>query len=314
MKHPHIVEDLIDEGKWLVFAVGGTDRRRSFYWNAIARCRSAEMATRRAERHRLPVPPVEIAADRGFQMFDSETFTGTSQVVHEVQHLAAEQMPQSVTLTTPDQFGSNLRDLSFSSPLVQFAVSESLMAPIAAYLGMVPILTGIQIMRASYIQDPPSGSQLFHCDHDDLRQVKVFVLCSEVSDDNGPLTVLDASASRRVKQALHYRYGGRSLRIADEQVDELASVTTRTAFSGPPGRVLLVDTSTCLHFGARIRKGAADRLMVQFQYLTPAAFELLFRPDRRRICLPGPESSRLHRLVLGEMATAGRTPPALTTK
>ena len=301
--------EIIERSKWLVFAVAGTDRRRSFYWRAIARLRRAEMLVRRDARRDLPTPPVDIRPDRGFAICEGEAFVGgTRAVVDEVRRMASIHMPESVGVEVPEQFGVNLPNLSFGSPLVQFAVRKDLLASIASYLEILPILTGVQVMRASHLPGPYSGSQLFHCDHDDLRQVKAFVLCSEVSESNGPLTVVDATTSRHIKQELGYRYGGRSLRVPDERVNRVAPSASGTAFVGPPGRVLLVDTSTCLHFGARIAEGAADRLMVQFQYLTPAAFDLLFQPGRRRISEPGVESSALQRLVLGATSRDGHDP------
>ncbi len=293
------VEELVEKAKWLVFAVGGTDRSRPLYWRTIALLRSAEMRARRDGRSELPDPLVDLTVDRGFAACDGATLGGTEGVVDEVRRTAAVELAGSLAPQAPEQFGVNLRDLPLSSPLMRFALSEQLVASAAAYLGVVPILAGIQLMRATHLPGAPSGSQLFHCDHDDLHQVKVFVLCSEVADENGPLTVLDAATSRAVKRAVRYRYGGRSLRLTDAQVDQEALPASRTAFVGPPGRVMLVDTSACLHFGARIRDGASDRLMVQFQYLTPAAFELVLQPRRRRIALPGPDSSALERRVLG---------------
>jgi hypothetical protein len=66
------------------------------------------------------------------------------------------------------------------------------------------------------------------------------------------------------------------MRVPNDRVDALAPGAPKAAFRGQPGWVW-PDTSTCLHFGARVAEGTDDRLMVQFQYLTPAAFGLVGR-------------------------------------
>jgi len=285
------VQGLSERVKWAVFAVGGDDRRRAVYWHALARLRAGEMAERRAALAELPEPPVRIPPDAGFVICDRE-FGDLGDVVSETVRRASTASDPKV-LKEPEDFGTRLDGLPTTSALARFALDEGLLATAAAYLGMVPILAGIQIMRASAITGPTRGSQLFHCDHDDLRQVKVFVLCSEVAEANGPLTLLSARASRQVKEAVHYRYGGRSLRVPDDRVASVVAPGEVTAFTGSPGRLLLVDTSTCLHFGARIDSGAEDRLMVQIQYLTPPAFAL-FLARRRRPGIVARDAGRSH--------------------
>jgi hypothetical protein len=235
----------------------------------------------------------------GFAIADANSFGATREVVEDVRRLAMTHMADAAALTTPDHFGKSLAHLPLSSPLVRFALGDQLLATVSAYLGMVPLLTDLQIMRASHIPGGPTASQRFHCDHDDLRQVKVFVLCSTVTEANGPLTLLNAVDSQRVKRSVQYRYGGKAMRLTDEQVAQLSSGADLVPFTGEPGRVCLADTSTCLHFGARVNEGAEDRYMVQFQYMTPAAFDLFLRQNRATVATPAAGSSEIVRLALG---------------
>ena len=70
--------------------------------------------------------------------------------------------------------------------------------------------------------------------------------------------------------------------VFDAEVVPRLSDEELVPFTGPPGTMTFIDTSTCLHFGSRLAPGAAERLVVQFQYLTPPAFDLWFRRRARR--------------------------------
>jgi hypothetical protein len=110
-----------------------------------------------------------------------------------------------------------------------------------------------------------------------------------------------ATASRRVKDAVDYHYGGPSFRLPDERVHPLVRSDEVSAFTGPAGTVTFIDTSSCLHLGSRVQQGAAERLVVQFQFLTPAAFDLQLVPRRRARPFADVDGdfTPLQRLVLG---------------
>ncbi len=167
--------------------------------------------------------------------------------------------------------------LSSESPLGRLALHPSVVATATAHLGMVPVLAGVTVLRSPYVAGPHSGSQLFHSDWEDVTQLKLFVHCSDVTSIHGPLTALRGGSSTRVKEALHYRYGGEGFRRGDDEVLALVEPDEVHAFEGPPGTAVFVDTSACLHYGSRLAQGAADRLVVQLQFLRPTAFDLVLR-------------------------------------
>jgi hypothetical protein len=122
-----------------------------------------------------------------------------------------------------------------------------------------------------------------------------------VDEENGPLKAVTAQASERVKRELGYRYGGRDFRLVDERVEPLVSEEEVATFIGPIETVTLIDTSSCLHLGSRVQPGAEARLVIQFQYLTPAAFEWAFAYRPRRPFDPSAfaDADPVERLVLG---------------
>jgi len=190
---------------------------------------------------------------------------------------------------------------TLGSPYLRFALDEEVIGPIAAYLGVVPILTEINGWYSAPGPTSPKSSQLWHLDPADTMQIKVWVHCSDVDLDSGPLTVLDAHTSDELAERIGYRFEGDRYRVADEEVLDVAGEESIVPLVGPKGTVGLVDTSMCFHFGSRVASDGPPRRMVLFQYLTPYAFE--FVSDHRQEAplrgLATDGSSELDRLVLG---------------
>jgi hypothetical protein len=294
------VDAKITSLKWLAFARLGDERRREVAWKILSHLRRAEMRVRREEVDLLPAAGTRITEDLGFVTCPGNVLSeAVSGVVKEANELVGDVLPRDpVSDRSAD---ASLTELSPESSMVQFALDDKVLAIVSDYLGIVPILAGIRLMLSDYADQAPSASRLFHCDYEDWRQVKVFVAASNVQPENGPLTALTADASRRVKSKLNYRYGGKSFRVPDQRVFPLVTDDEVRVFTGDEGFVTFLDTSTCLHFGSRVHKDADTRLLVQFQYLTPPAFEFLFRYGSRHAVtsIAAAGDSSIRRLALG---------------
>lgn len=263
---------LTSSAKWFLFAVKADDRRRAAYGKWLDRVHQREIATRRAALAELTATGNDIPLGVGHRSFGETTFGDAPDVVADVHRRRATARPARDAKPYLVDYPVIVDDPT--SPLLRFALSDDVLAPAARYLGMVPILAMITILESSPTSDSVrAGSQLFHCDWEDRRQVKVFVHCSDIAPENGPLSALSADASARVKQAVGYHYGGAHFRLTDDEVLPRAHEDA-TAFVGPANSVTFIDTSSCLHFGSRMQPGAADRRVVQFQFLTPSAFDL----------------------------------------
>ena len=164
----------------------------------------------------------------------------------------------------------NQSDLTLDSPFMRLALRPDIVSAVAGYLGVLPILEYINVLCSNHVQEPLSKSQLLHCDSDAETQVKIFVLCTEVTTENGPLVILGADSSRRLRARVTYRHNHR---ITDEEaVAALGSLDDLHAITGPPGTICCVDTSRCFHYGSRIAAPTGRRLVVLMQYITPWAF------------------------------------------
>jgi hypothetical protein len=162
--------------------------------------------------------------------------------------------------------------LGLDSPYMQFALSETVVDPIVAYLGFVPVLAKIDVWYSVHDAKAPQSSQLWHLDHADVTQVKVLVNVNEITTESGPMTALDAATSDTLADRVGYDLDTR-YRVTDEEVAEIAGPERLVRFEGPAGTVNFIDTSRCFHFGSRVGPDATPRRLLMAQYLTPYSFK-----------------------------------------
>jgi hypothetical protein len=189
--------------------------------------------------------------------------------------------------------------LPLDSPYMRFALSEDVVAPISAYLGLVPILARMDVWYSAYMPKEPRSSQLWHLDAEGVTQVKVWVHLSDITPESGPLTLYCAAPSEALAERIGYGFDQN--RVRDEDVDLELDAAKIAPVVGPAGTVAFTDTSRCFHFGSRLAPGQPPRRTFLAQYLTPYSFRWGGRhpeeaPLRERA---SSSSSELERLVFG---------------
>ena len=257
---------------------------------------------RRAALRALPSTPHRIPEQTGFLVVPAGALDADPVVEQAREALAVYDRDRPPAGKNKKRFLVNVmheQALTLESRIVRFALRPDILAIVARYLGLAPLLTAVKVFHSDTVDGVPTSSQLFHCDGDDLRQVKIFVYCSDVEPQSGPLTVVDAASTAAVQARTRYTY---DRRLSDEDVRAVAGVAGEHPIVGPAGTVAFVDTSRCLHFGSRVAPGASPRLVTMLQYSTPYSFML---PHRYRDAVPfrrllDPSLTPLQRLVLGE--------------
>jgi hypothetical protein len=168
------------------------------------------------------------------------------------------------------------KEFAPDGPVVALGTSPLVLAPVVAYLGMMPILFNLFVTRAHTTELLVDTAHRFHLDPEDVRSFKVFVHLTDVDDDCGPLHALPASLSTKVLDAVDYR--GITF-LDDARIDELVGWESVVKVTGPSGTVALADTTRCLHFGGRPRAaGKPVREMLVYQYLLPTS--IFFHGER----------------------------------
>jgi hypothetical protein len=149
--------------------------------------------------------------------------------------------------------------------IMKFVVSRPLVDLATRYFGRVPVLTSVSLWWS-----PPNEtmqqSQLYHCDGEDARQLKFFFNVTDVTEEQGPFTLLPGDVSDRIRAAK----GIVARKVRDEEVDEFGAADTRLVLTGKSGEGACVDTCRCLHYGSRGNSKARVVLMLRFNdHLAP---------------------------------------------
>ena len=143
--------------------------------------------------------------------------------------------------------------------IFRFITSRALIDVATAYFGCVPLLSQVSL-NWSPVTEIVTGSQYFHLDEEDDRQLKLFINVMQCSETGGPLTFISAPESTRLRKLLRHRRG----RLPDQAVMEAGLGEAPLVLTGPRGSGAWVDTSRCLHFGSR--GNSTDRLMFFIQF------------------------------------------------
>jgi hypothetical protein len=244
-----------------------------------------------------PIPP-----ELGFAIAPPGTFPETAEIGADAARVAGAADIEELRKRGKDFMLPLLTaaDLSRGDALVRFALRPDVLATVSTYLRVVPILASMNFYRSSPgTRDGFVSSQLFHCDGDDTRQVKIFVLCGRVSLENGPLMLLNAARSKVLRERAAYKYKDR---VTDEHARRLMGDDLQLVpVVGDTGTACFVDTSQCFHYGSRVEDEEHVRLVAIIQYLTPYSFMLPrdYRVKAPYRALADHRSSELERLVLG---------------
>lgn len=278
-----------------------SDRTRNLY--VRFRRASAPLTTRKRERL---VPSAAsglgIPEREGVVIVGPGTFSETAEIAADAARIEAEADLDELRKRGKDFMLPLLSvdQLSRDDALIRFALRPDVVAAVSSYLGVVPLLSSVNVYRSSPgKREKLISSQLFHCDGDDTRQIKIFVLCGTVDEHNGPLMVLDARRSEELRERAGYKYRDR---VTDEDAARLLGDDLElTPVVGEPGTACFVDTSRCFHYGSRVETEQNPRLVAIIQYLTPYSFMLPRDPRQGAPYrhLAQPDAPTLERLVLG---------------
>lgn len=283
----------------------GTHRRRVLCRCLRSCCSIHHLVKRKAALKGLsPEHRCRITEKLGFVSVPPSTF-GAVQEILSASELYLRERPERFERATdyhkPYAFATLPDDeVYLESPFFRFALDPHLISAISRYLGAVPVLWRIEYWHANKSTQKQDlfGSQLFHCDDGDLKQVKVFIYLSDVTERDGPLTIITADMSEKIRDWTTYRFQDR---LSDDMVYSVAGDEGQMQLLAGRGTTVLVDTSRCLHYGSRMHSGHKPRFALFFHYLVPGAFKLpLDFPSRapyRR--LSSNRLSNIHNMVLG---------------
>ena len=221
---------------------------------------------------------INIDEHQGFKIFDGlEELEHTADVIHIAKSEFSKLDIKSIDWNKKGHLYSGVLskyNIDESSPIIKFALQERLINPIIKYFGFVPVLSYVGAWYSPGKLTEHTSSQLFHCDQADVRQVKVFIHCCDITNEDGALNLIEAQQSKIIRRKIKYRWDDKSQCLPDDKVLSLVPKKDWIAQEGKEGTVALCDTSRCFHFGSRLNENSRDRLVMMFQFLSPFAFTL----------------------------------------
>tara|TARA_B100000989_G_C19499630_1_gene453640 strand:+ start:600 stop:1631 length:1032 start_codon:yes stop_codon:yes gene_type:complete len=157
-----------------------------------------------------------------------------------------------------------------NKPIKKLALHPEIIKPVGNYLGGLPILYGCYIWYSPNDKNINLiGSQLYHFDREDYRQIKCFIPIRNISEKNGTLNVIPAKNSREFmnKRGQNEAYQSLKQRFSDNEVYQKIGEKFKVELKAKTGEIILLDTSNCLHFGSR--KSEKPKYHITLHYITP---------------------------------------------
>jgi hypothetical protein len=288
---------------YLRFIQGTSQQRNTYSGLKEFFSRNALAARRRLAEQSIAEGAFEIPRDTGFIVCPPDTFAGTAELIAHARQLVAEVDPENQPGKKAQlkMYMVDISKLTLDSPYLRFALRPDILAAVSKYLGIVPVLSDIDVWYSHYKDPTPTSSQLYHCDPEDVAQVKVFLYADEVTPQNGPLVLVDAKTSEDVRNKLGYTFDPDNRKVTDEAFLEAMGERQEFPVIGPAGTCVFADTCRCFHYGSRVKEAALPRILVHFKYLRPSAFvyPLNFRRKAPFRKMASPELSTMQRMVLG---------------
>ena len=202
------------------------------------------------------------AEEAGYARFDANALAESSDTIATLNGLSESWKMDPSRREKKKQFPINLlrsNDLFENRAFIDLAIHDEILAAITLYMGQVPRLYNLNLWWS-----PPNqtvqGSQLYHYDHRDSRQAKVFINLNNVTKNSGPLNFIPAQECLKVDAKIGYSQS----RYTDDDVYSVVPRSSVIATIGAPGSAFIVDTARCLHYGSRGNK--YDRFVLMASY------------------------------------------------
>jgi hypothetical protein len=214
-------------------------------------------------------PRNRVDPDLGYRPIPIGSLPGTDRIKKICQQLYRDAKPTLESLG--GRYGINLLtsdlevetrgelDLRKFPELLEFAVSDEVLATVVDYLGEIPVLAGVELVVTTPMTENV-GNNFYHFDKPSPKQLKFWMAIEDVDAGSGPLTFLPADASKEVRRKTGHVTG----RLTDQEVYEAVPESQKIEFLGKAGEGMWVDTCRCVHFGSRTREHNRVLLMLSF--------------------------------------------------
>ena len=151
-----------------------------------------------------------------------------------------------------------------------FCVNKDLIKIVSNYLNEIPILFSAQVwFSPNQISNDLIGSQLYHFDREDFRQLKIFIPIEDIDKECGPLTLISAKNSKKfiINKLFKLKLVSSKCRFNDTEIHNNLGNNIEIPLECKKGQIAMLDTTQCLHFGSR--PAQKYKYHISIQYLSP---------------------------------------------
>ena len=241
-----------------------------------------------------------IPEEKGFKVIKDHQYPEVPELIKDATKIVTENDVEALRINKKTQLLTGLlkkNTLTPDSPYVQFALRKDILATVANYLGVMPVVNRIDVW---YSQASPevADTQMHHLDWEAKRQVKLFLYVTDVVEETGPFVAMAAKDSETIQKKINYKFGQN---IPDEVIDNALADREEMVGIADKGTMIFVDTSRCFHYGSRVQNKATYRTVILLQYLRPQsyAFSLDYKKNSPYRFLATNDMPEYQRLALG---------------
>lgn len=169
--------------------------------------------------------------------------------------------------------------------ILNFFTNKRLIEIIASYLGEVPQILHAQVWHSPNQKNIEGTSQEFHLDHEDGRQIKLFLYIEDVTSENGPMQLLNKNYSKKTIIKNNYSLSEGKPKRLDVQNFDINKIFDCT---GKKNSILLIDTTKVLHRGSLKSSKPRTVLMAQYvtKYTTSKNKDIIHQSEKGNLNLP----------------------------
>ena len=188
------------------------------------------------------------------------------------------------------------------NPIVKkFILSEDIIYNVSEYFGFIPILNQCSVWITDEGNDQDiKSSQNFHLDHDDKKQIKIFINLIKIDKNSGPFKFYNKKDSKviykKIKKIFEFKnfkinFLSRNQKQDDKTLFSIINEKYLITNEGNKGDLLCVDTSQCYHMGGRTKD--KKRILFHLNFISPFTYKsnnlefknMLKKADKLKISL-----------------------------
>lgn len=160
-------------------------------------------------------------------------------------------------MTDADNDAGNVKNI-----INRIALNNSILKVLHQYFSAPAFMDYSIVTKSVYSGEKYQISQLWHQDKDDNEMAKLFIYINDVTDRNGPFTLLNKQSSEKIPTSFLRNH------IEDDFIFKRVKQTEVINLTGKKFTAFLVDTSKCFHMGSRIAIPGEYRYMLTATFIT----------------------------------------------